>query len=52
MQYGDCEWSLVVDDPSGNSFIEPNGGVEADQVLTVEEYEPTEEQRRWMTAGQ
>jgi len=52
VMYGDCEWSLVVDDPSGNSFIEPNGSVEADQVLTVEEYEPTEEQRRWMTAGQ
>lgn len=50
-QYGDREWSLLIDDPSGMSFIEPNGSVESDAQLTVEEYERTAEQQQMLSGA-
>ena len=43
---GEQGFTLVLDDPAGNSFIEtPEGKLDDDPQLVVEKYERTKEQR-------
>lgn len=46
---GDTAFTLVLDDPAGNSYVEAGAG--ADTALTLERYERTPEQARGMALG-